>query len=158
MRRYLLVVLAGLGCLVVLLVGAQFAAAGVGEQRTMDRSYTVRFAVPSTGCGVGALLTLNVEDGKILDCAVGDDGLPGFTDEQDEAVLALARSLGSGGLSSADQQAIQARVDTFAALVPRAERPYGDQFLAGRQKSGLGAILLVAAIFGFVLIVRAVRR
>lgn len=158
MRRYLLALLAGIGCLVLLVAGGAFAAMGVGEQRAIDRSYTVRFAVPETGCGVGVLLTLNVEDGKILRCTMGYDGLPGFTDEQDEAVLALARELGAGGLSAADQQAIQARVDSFAARVPRAERPYGDQLVAGRQKSGLGAIMVVAAIFGFVLIVRTIRR
>jgi hypothetical protein len=148
-----------LGCVVLgLAVLGGLAMTGIGgvEVAVYSGRHDVTFARPGDECG-GVRVTLNIADGTRLWCsAVGPvtppsdpRGLDGFSEEQNNEVLALAERLGLDGLSEADQRQIQDRVDEIAATVSLEEQKLipGP---SGVDRVLLGAMMLAAVglIFG----------
>jgi hypothetical protein len=147
-----------LGCVVLglaILGGLAMTVIGGLEVLVYYGRHDVTFARPGDDCG--GVVTLNIEDGTRLWCsAVGPveppsdpRGLDGFSQEQNNEVLALAEELGGNGLSEADQRQIQDRVDEIAATLSLEEQKLipGP---SGVDRVLLGAMILVPVglIFG----------
>lgn len=153
------------GLIVVSVIGAAgFVAviAGLAEQNAADSSYSAEFGSPGDDCGSGGE-HFNEANGQVLACAGGASpeatvSFPGFTAAQDKEIEALAQSLGTDGLSEADQDLIQQRIDEFAATVPESDRPHHDEGMFGPLRgTGLawtGGAALVLGGLGAVLLVR----
>lgn len=134
---------------------------GLAEQNAMSQTYVVGFGAPGEDCPRGEAF-FDETTGKSLDCVQtggfgsGQASLPGFSDEQNQSMTTLAGELGADGLSAADQQEIQALVDTYAATVPASEQPHYDEGvyafgLYGTRLavvSGAVGLLALAAIGG----------
>lgn len=153
-----LVVIAGVfvaaGSLAYLIVG-------IAEQNAISQTYVVGFGAPGEDCPRGEAF-FDKSTGESLDCVqAGAFGtsqatLPGFSDEQNERMNALAGELGADGLSEADQEEIQALVDTYAETVPASKQPHYDEGvyafgLYGTRLavvSGVVGLLALAAIGG----------
>jgi len=154
----LLVGMVGVLAMVVLLLGG-IALTGIGAMNLYDdhTAYHVAFKKPSDGCGARKV-TFDVQSGKPLFCTSlptvpghPTASLPGFTDEQNANVFALAEQLADDGLSKAEQQKIQASVSDYAATVPQDKRPqHGFWWGSNNLIGGLGAVgagtLLYAAL------------
>ena len=147
--------------------GAVNVLFGVLQQREADGVYVVQFKRPGDECGGSSQMHLDVTDGEPLGCRPGYAGviggwarndLPGFTDAQNEEILALAEELGSDGLSTAEQRQIQDRVDQITATVPAAERPDRKPGLWGARLAWLGGAMVVVGILGMVVALRLVIR
>lgn len=157
-----------LACLVAIVsvglvaFGGVSALAGYLDQREADRVYVVQFKRPGDECGAARQMHLDVASGEPLSCRPGYagviggyamDDLPGFTDAQNDEILALAKSLGGDGLSTAEQGQIQDRVDQIAATVPAAERPDRKPGLWGARQAKLGGALALAGVVGLAVLV-----
>jgi hypothetical protein len=147
-----------LGCVVLglaILGGLAMTVIGGLEVLVYSGRHDVTFARPGDDCG--GVVTLNIDDGTRLWCsAVGPvtppsdpRGLDGFSEEQNNEVLALAEELGGNGLSEAEQRQIQDRVDEIAATLSLEEQKLipGP---SGVDRVLLGAVILVpiGLIFG----------
>lgn len=153
--RFVLAFLGALAGVALAAYGATSVLVGFGEQRYVDRAYVVGF-VPGSGCGDAHDLYLRIEDGEVLDCVPegglgsGRVHLTGFTDGQEDQVQDLVEQLGDDGLSAEDQDEVQRLVDSIAAEVPPAERPYGDQAVSGTTRIWAGAAMAVGGMLGAV--------
>ncbi|MDQ4112924.1 MAG: hypothetical protein M3306_17805 [Actinomycetota bacterium] len=153
-----LVILAG-----VFVVAGSLAyfIAGIAEQNAMSQTYVVGFGAAGEDCPRGEAF-FDKATGESLDCVQaggfgsGQASLPGYSDEQNQRMTALAAELGADGLSATDQQEIQALADTYAATVPASEQPHYDEGvyafgLYGTRLaivSGAVGLLALAAIGG----------
>jgi len=138
-----------------------YVIVGIAEQNAMSQTYVVGFGAPGEDCPRGEAF-FDKTTGESLDCVqtggfgAGQASLPGFSDEQNQSMTALAGELGADGLSAADQQEIQALVDTYAATVPASKQPRYDEGvyafgLYGTRLvvvSGVVGLLALAAIGG----------
>lgn len=112
--------------------GVAYLIVGIAEQNAINQTYVVGFAGPGDDCPRGEAF-FDESNGESLDCvqrgftAGGESELPGFTDKQNQTMVALASSLGVDGLSAAEQQEIQDLVDTYAASVPESKQPHYDE-------------------------------
>ncbi|MEU4197774.1 hypothetical protein AB0E69_38165 [Kribbella sp. NPDC026611] len=144
---------------VVLVVGGlALTGYGVLELWLQHGDYQVGFKHSGDGCGVQKV-QLSLESGRPLFCtslptapAGTTAAFPGFTEEQNSDVIALAEQLADdGGLSADDQEQIQDQVDAYARSVAPEARPrhgfwWGTTNLAGGLGAlGLGALLRSAA-------------
>lgn len=165
MREVLVVVTALLGGLALFVGGFVFAIVGFADQRVADHVYVVAYKHSGDDCGPERL-AFDVEDGAPLSCTAVpmldvDVDLPGFSETQNNDVESLAARLGSGGLSTADQQQIQSLVDRYAAGVPAEERPYPSRAfielygLWGARLGWLGVGMIGAAVVIYVVMRRA---
>jgi hypothetical protein len=157
--RVLLLMLAAVVAVGMVAVGGVGALVGYLDQREADQTYTVEFTSVGADCGGAWQVHLDLADGKPLACRPGYTGVvgssprddfPGFSDEQNERVLALAASLGSDGISAADQGEIQALVDQTAAGVPDGQRPDRRPGLWGARQAWLGGGLAVSGALGLI--------
>lgn len=147
-----------LACVVAFAGGFPLMIAGFGQQRETGNTYVVDYRHNGDDCG-SSKLTIDLDTGRALACVpLGvrpyDDGaeLPGFSDAQNEQVIALSEKLSPDGLVAGERDQIQALVDKFAATVPAAERPDRN---AGRWGAlgwlGVALELLVVLIYIFVI-------
>jgi hypothetical protein len=138
--------------------------AGFGQQREADNLYTVDFRHDHDDCGASKL-TIDLDTGRALQCVPlgvrpydGGSDLPGFTDAQNEQVIALSEKLSRDGLLPPERKQIQALVDKFAATVPAAER--GDRhsgLLWGARMAWTGVALELIALLLYLFVVRTPR-
>ncbi|MCT2588070.1 hypothetical protein [Actinophytocola gossypii] len=132
---------------VLLLGGGALVFVGFLEWSETSGKRSVEFASPGDDCDA-ARLELNIEDGTRLTCTTGVPvpssafrGLEGFSAAQNSEVLTLAADLGEDGLSEAEQQRIEDRVDEIAATLPPLE---DERILPG--PTGINRILLGVAM------------
>ena len=157
--RVLLALILALGSVALLVGGFVLGLIGFAELNADNQTYKVEFKNSGAECGQGTL-RLDLDDGSPLYCGVGrpisppDVSLPGFTQAQNQEVLSLARDLGNGGLSAADQREIQTLVDGFAATVPDAARP-DHPSIWDPNYAWLGVPMFLAGAVGLILMNRA---
>lgn len=137
-----------------LVAGVLLCLTGIGIWSDGEDAYKVEFAKPEGSCGsTGSDLYINIEDGRPLGCVSSSVHLPvydpsfyptGFSSSQIQEVLQLSERLGAGGLSDADQEKIQNRMDAIAASLPADDRPWEDKW--GPRLFWWGVLLTAPAL------------
>jgi hypothetical protein len=149
--RVLFAVLLCLAGLASFALGFVMALEGFAEHRVVSNTYTVNFARAGDDCGVGRL-ELDIDDGSKLECMPSGvvpmestwEGLPGFTDVQNDEVLELA--------AVDEQELVQARVDDFASHVPAEQRPKSETIITGLPaitQACLGVAMVAIPVLGY---------
>ncbi|MFG1627021.1 hypothetical protein [Kribbella sp. NPDC049227] len=144
--KVLLVLLAVLGVLGLAFGGLMAALWGFADQYASHYDYKVGFKHPGDDCGNNEL-SVDVADGEPLGCGFGGSAgeLPGFSDEQNAEVVALARELGAGGFTDAERDQVQRRVDQIVASLPPERLPQ-HPWLWGWRLGVLGLLSLMVPI------------
>ncbi|MGW6279817.1 hypothetical protein [Kribbella sp. NPDC055071] len=155
--KVLLYVVAALGLLAMALAGFMGALWGFADQYASHFTYTVGFKDPGDECGNNDL-SVDKADGHPLTCGFGVSvvKLPGFTDEQNDAVLKLSEQLGAGGFTPAERDQLQAEVSGIAASLPLDRRPH-HPWLWGWKLGVLGLIGLAVPVTIFRRVTRNTR-
>jgi len=141
--------------------GCMIAFFGFADLNVERNAYRLDVGRSGGDCG-GGFVHLDVETGAQLHCGPGgvmliqkpkSNAMFGFTDEQKDDVYSSARELGQDGLSEADEDQIQARVDKYKATVRPADRYRTANRRWGVPDAWSGVAMLVVGGLG-ILIVR----
>ncbi|TCC64565.1 hypothetical protein E0H73_09275 [Kribbella pittospori] len=143
--KVLLVLVACLVELALFAGGAVLAFSGFADQNAARYDYKVGFKHPGDDCGNNEL-SVDVTTGDPLQClSSGSGSLPGFSDEQQSEVVGLSKQLGEGGLTGAEQDQVQKRVDRIADSLPPDRRPQ-HPWLWGWKLGVLGLLAVLTAL------------
>jgi hypothetical protein len=150
--KMLLLIAAGLALVACFGGGITLAFWGFVSEYADSYTYTIGFKHPGDQCGNNEL-SFDVVDGAPLACGYGGSRgqLPGFTEAQDGQVVQLAKDLGAGGISPAEEAEIQQLVDGMVAALPADRKPHHPWFW-GWKVGVLG--LMVAAPPTYVFFIR----
>jgi hypothetical protein len=148
---------------VVGIAGIAAVFVGTADQYAANSTYVADFASHGDGCGPYEV-HFDEDGGGVLACvgsAESSVDFPGFTDAQNDEIESLALTLGEDGLSDADQERIQQRIDDFAATVPDSDRPRFDASvsigpLRGAGLAWTGGAALLFGVLGIVALLRGV--
>jgi hypothetical protein len=151
------------GALGLFVLGVISLIVGISEQIEYNSTYVVEFGSSGYECSPGHV-TFDLTDGAVLECGLKgtaplspvEANFPGFTKEQNEAVMALARQLGQNRLDGKDMSQIQHQVDQIAKTVPADHRPNYHKGMRigplwGASLAWTGAGILLAVLIGVVL-------
>lgn len=147
------VLLAVIGVIGLALGSFMLVLYGFVEQYASHYTYVVGFKKPGDDCGNNKL-TVSRVSGEPLQCGiVGSPGrFPGFTEEQNEEVIALSKELGADGFQPGEREQVQQRVDQIVASLPPERLPH-HPWLWG-WKLGVVGLVGAAVVAGVVTIVR----
>jgi hypothetical protein len=150
-----------LGLFGLLIFGITGLSSGISEQVEYNATYIVELGSSGDECDPSRV-AFNGGDGAVLACSFKgihplgpvEADFPGFTKEQDNAVMEVAQQLGRDGLSPDDLSRIQHRVDQISETLPPDRRPnyhegmrIGSLWGASLAWTGAGALLAVLIIF-----------
>jgi hypothetical protein len=139
----------------VLLLGIACLITGVAQRGDVHDAYQIEFGRTGHTCNQYLDVHLSSDTGQPLDCTSLDTSFgagvafSGFTAEQNEEIAALAKRLGSDGLTGAEQQQIQGRVSQLAATVPKDKQPYHYSGLWGAGLAWTGGGIIAAGLLLF---------
>ncbi|ACU75990.1 hypothetical protein Caci_7161 [Catenulispora acidiphila DSM 44928] len=137
--------------------GAVAGLAGILDQTAADRVYHVQFGHPGAGCDSKNTIGFDIDDGQALLCSaspntIGQTHGYGFSAAQNAEITDLATQLGTDGLSPADQQQVQQRVDQIVADLPHTRRPGHGALFWGARQAWISCGLVLGSLLSLVLL------